>query len=350
MDREPQFKEWDDYHQRVWNSTVPGLMPRLHGLVSSNDPALENCDFVTGKIIEEGSMYDDEHVVYVDKENIHSDALVQGHIHNRLKDYFINGPYSFVLKEKCPYCGIMLYSWQQEEHNEDVDSDFMGALETCPNCSYWEWNYLEHCFISRPDLTVYAYTHFIGKFRTFDEIFPEGCAQEIATWIRRNPKRWHSINPTKLEQLVADIFRANDSHVEVSHVGRPDDGGVDVIYIDAEKKQWLIQVKRREKPQSVEAVETIRNLLGTMVLENSAYGAVVSTADHFSYQAYKAVNRAKDRGMVVRLLDRRALDHMLTGLLVDRPWLKPLYPIFPEFIDQLLAYIPSNHRKRPKLF
>jgi HJR/Mrr/RecB family endonuclease len=145
--------------------------------------------------------------------------------------------------------------------------------------------------------------------------------EEVAVWLRRTPAGWYTINTRRFEQLDADVFRRNYSAAEVTHVGRPDDGGVDVLLVEADGRQWLIQAKRRESPDTSEGISTVRNLLGAMVLEDARYGVVVSTADHFSYRARQAVGRAHERGMVLRLIDKRAFDRLLDPLLPDRPWL-----------------------------
>ena len=148
--------------------------------------------------------------------------------------------------------------------------------------------------------------------------------------------------PRNLEKLVADIFRANYENAQALHVGRPDDGGVDVIFIDTENRQWLIQVKRRESPGHAEPVETIRNLLGAMVLSKSSLGIVVSTADHFTYRAYEAVGRARECGMRINLIDRKKLDRMLDPILPDRPWLSVLLKEAPEYAKLFAEKIESD--------
>ncbi|MBD2580163.1 restriction endonuclease [Oscillatoria sp. FACHB-1406] len=159
------------------------------------------------------------------------------------------------------------------------------------------------------------------------------------------------MNPYRLETLVADIFKANHSHAEVIHVGKPHDGGVDVFFVDADQKQWLIQVKRREKANSTEPVETIRNLLGTMLLEGACHGIVVSTADRFSYQAYQAVNRAEEVGMTVKLIDRGILNRMLEAVLPNVfPWLMSLVNSYAEFPADSFRKIPDPNYQQLTLW
>jgi hypothetical protein len=117
---------------------------------------------------------------------------------------------------------------------------------------------------------------------------------------------------------------------------------VDVLLVECDGRQWLIQAKRRETQDASEGISTIRNLLGAMVLEGTRHGVVVSTADHFTYRALQAVGRARDRGMVLRLLDRSAFDRMLDPLLPDCPWLAPLLDRFPVFGQHFAGRIESD--------
>ena len=150
------------------------------------------------------------------------------------------------------------------------------------------------------------------------------------------------MTPRSLEKLVVDVVRYNFQPCEVIHVGKPGDGGVDVLFIDSGQKQWMVQVKRREKPKSSESVVTIRNLLGTMWLSDVSCGMVVSTADHFTFQAYRAVNRASEKGVMVELVDKGKLNRMLNAVLPDRPWLGPVRSMYPEIAEHFVRTIPSS--------
>ena len=143
--------------------------------------------------------------------------------------------------------------------------------------------------------------------------------------IRRDTSHLHFVDPKRLEKFVADVFRANYTDAEVIHIGKPNDGGVDVLLIDAEKKQWLIQVKRRGVKRQSEEVRTIRDMLGAMIVEGVYRGIIVSTAPRFSRWAKQAATKAEDgrQRMTLRLVDRGVLNRMLDPILPDRPWLLP---------------------------
>jgi hypothetical protein len=231
---------------------------------------------------------------------------LKAHLSRHLERYIIF-PLSLpsMVSFSCPFCERHLAVAEQRFVDEERYSNHLGALEYCTSCHYWRSHYIETFF---PGGNIpHRYNSLISKARVFDGALPEGVSIELAQHIRRNKHFWNNVNPTHLERLVADIFRSNYDAVEVVHVGKPDDGGIDVIFVDDQKRQWLIQVKRRQSPKASESVDTVRNLLGTMVLSESVYGMVISTADHFTYRAYDAVKRAEECGMIVKLFDNSEL-------------------------------------------
>jgi hypothetical protein len=174
------------------------------------------------------------------------------------------------------------------------------------------------CSLGHPDQN---HLQCASKLREFEGDLPDSIGGELAQYLRRRTDAWCRFTPAGLEQVVSDILRANYQQAEVIHVGRPDDGGVDVIFVDAGGPTWLVQVKRRSKPGSAEGVSTLRNLLGAMILERSLRGLVVSTADRFSMRARATAGAARQLGYEIRLADRGVLDRMLEPLLPVTPWL-----------------------------
>jgi len=206
----------------------------------------------------------------------------------------------------CPFCYTKMLS---------VTLDFgeyikETTLWSCNYCAYWQW-YL-------PDF--YEVTAYVAKARVFNDALPECLPSELAQAFRRSPKLWSTINSHKLEVFIADVLRANYAPCEVIHVGKPDDKGVDVLFIDADKEQWLVQVKRRQLPTASEGISTVRNLLGAMIVAGNLRGILVSTADHFTYRANEAIGRAKEFGMTVELVDRNKLNRMLDPIIPQNPW------------------------------
>lgn len=238
--------------------------------------------------------------------------------------------HSFIeLPPQCPFCKSSILTCGSFDLSDFYYSGEGKAyyLWYCRYCRFWQWYYAFDRYAGDeewegegcpPRAEERAR---ISKLRVFSDL-PESCSGELAQYLRRKPSEWHRFNPKRFEKLVADIFRANYENAEVIHVGKPDDGGKDIIFIDSNNQQSLIQVKRRERETCSEGVSTIRNLIGTMILDNVVRGIVVSTADHFSIRAQQAVERVAKQGLHIELIDKGVLNRMLDPVLPDRPWLE----------------------------
>ena len=185
---------------------------------------------------------------------------------------------------------------------------------------------------------------YVSKLRKFNTRLPDGCSEELAMHIRRDTSRLHFVDPKRFEKFVADVFRANYTNAEVVHVGKPNDGGVDVLLIDAQEEQWLIQVKRRGVKRQSEEVRTIRDMLGAMIVEGVYRGIIVSTAPRFSRWAEQAATKAESgpHRMTLRLVDRGILNRMLDPILPDRPWRLPISEVDREISEHLANQIPRD--------
>lgn len=258
-----------------------------------------------------------------------------------LTDEMISDDFQLLLPDltHCRYCSAKLLKVK----GEDIEYGRLVrdyCLWYCRNCRFWQTRIYSDLYggcMPGPDNWAY-----ISKSREFDTRLPNSCTDEMASFIRRNPSFLHSCNPKSLEKLVAEIFKANFAETEVIHVGKPDDGGIDVLLIDSGGQQWLIQVKRRESPKQSEGISTIRNMLGAMLLEGSLNGIVVSTANQFSLRAQQGAVKAGEIGMTVKLVDKGILNRMLDPLLPDRPWLKPVSVLDKELGHRLAEQIDSD--------
>ena len=238
---------------------------------------------------------------------------------------------------KCDYCSTKLIKIKNETLQENMHRDY--CLWYCDYCLFWQARIYSAFLACMPPPDYWAY---ISKLREFDTNLPEGCSTELALHIRRYPDLLHSFNPRRFEKFVADVFRANYTNAEVLHVGKPGDGGIDVLLIEAGGEQWLIQVKRRKSQKRSEGVKTIRDILGAMVVEGTPRGIVVSTAERFSRPAIQAVTKASRNGMTVHLVDKGILNKMLDPALPDRPWLDPISEVDEEISSYLADQIPSD--------
>lgn len=274
---------------------------------------------------------------------------------DRLVEYKLISKYvedSFMKITLCPFCGTSLEGAGSDIENqgtgEEDDTMRSAFVWSCPWCRYWQIYWYTEL---PPDPmggmhpeSIHQYA--ISKIRTFENYLPDAVNEEIAQVLRRHKKDWYLMSPKKFEILLASIIRANFAECEVFHVGGPDDGGYDVYFFDAAGHQWLVQAKRREKPEHTEGVSTIRNLLGAMFLNQSPCGIVASTADHFSYRAQQAAKKAGIIGKEIRLFDLGKLQRMLEPFLPDRPWLELIKAVDSESARILSDKIPSSAQGR----
>ena len=264
---------------------------------------------------------------------LHDDAYCNG----EEEETICNNPIKDI--RRCNFCKTIIEKVENNTLQEKMHRDF--CLWYCHNCRFWQtrlYSAYSACFPPPDNWT------FISKLREFNTNLPDGCSEELALYIRRHPNFLYTYNPTRFEKFVADVFRSNFTNAEVLHVGRPHDGGADVLLIDVEKTQWLIQVKHRRSTGTSVGVGTIRDLLGAMHLKGLRNGIVVSNADRFSRYAKKAAVEAerKEYPMIVRLVNNDILDEMLDPILPDRPWLNPISEIDKEIANYLAEQIPSE--------
>ena len=129
----------------------------------------------------------------------------------------------------CTFCTTKLKKVENNELKEDMHRDF--CLWYCQNCRFWQTRLYSSFNACMPPPENWVYK---SKLREFNPNLPDGCETELALQIRRNPNLLYSFNPRRFEEFVADVFKANYTNAEVTHVGGPKDGGVDVLLIDAE--------------------------------------------------------------------------------------------------------------------
>lgn len=224
----------------------------------------------------------------------------------------------------CPYCAHKLQckshkqytgkcnKYVRPEDEPEFDTLFRHhVLSNCPNCSYWTMSGYDAATECMDPNFLLTASSVLAKFEVSS---PHGCSEELAQHLRRKPDLWHQISPSRMETLVADIFKANYRHCEVKHVGGPGDLGIDVLFIDDNAQKRLIQVKRRENAKKAEGFSTLQSILGTLALKGERHGIIVSTADAFSFQAKREAKNAAKQGYFVELIDKGILDRMVGRL------------------------------------
>jgi hypothetical protein len=171
-----------------------------------------------------------------------SETLEQGLLGLIYGDYDI----SEVTQKNCPFCSSLMSSGDFSEESEPTglgtgfgmgdDIANFRSLEYCFSCHYWRFQDM-YFYHGAAKLYHLIYTSFLPKIREFSDQLPEGFVFELARWVKKDPEMWHTMSAVSFEKLVAAIFRANYQDAEIFHVGQPDDGGKDIIFIDSGKRQ-----------------------------------------------------------------------------------------------------------------
>lgn len=283
-----------------------------------------------------------------EKEEVENPDYIDDYIHSILKTFSLPQQASDI----CHSCrGTALTkinyginrSSEEDGENFSEDGPLVDAeLGVCNSCLSWQWSMTQHeCHYG--DFNYYHMAY--SKLRTFEESLPPGFESELSQHVYRDPDLWNKLPPKRLEVLVAEMLRANFRHTEVLHVGRPDDGGVDVLFIDDGGMQWLVQVKRREDPSKAERVETLRNLLGAMLVQDVHQSILVSTATRFSPATLRDKRKAKAAaGYHVGLVDRGHLARLL-GKVPLLPWMRLMEEVYPDAREKILA--GTKHLTQP---
>lgn len=222
----------------------------------------------------------------------------------------------------CPYCSTIMVQGELPEgvdslaayidKNDDVPEWFLAhSLELCLTCGFWTASYTKERGRFGMRLPSYA----AAVKRVFPLDAPNAPMSELREYLRRHPKKLTEVNATVFEQLVGDIFKDTWGEVDVTHVGQTNDGGIDLVLVRSEEERWLVQCKRRRSLGATEGVRTVRELLGSLLTEGELRGIVVSTADHFSYEAKKLAEHPHlvDLGYQIELCDFGVLRELMCG-------------------------------------
>lgn len=250
----------------------------------------------------------------------------------------------FSNEQSCPFCKTNLVTtFLGSRHTAiGVDLSLTGEVQECPNCGWWT---LKTHFSEENDgantHSIYTDTKYYGiskSFRVDDNDLP---IHVLNTELIQKPDLLYAITPRKLEELVQDILRGIYD-CEVLHVGKRGDGGKDLVVLNSDSPIF-VQVKQRQSPNHVELVKGIRELVGTMYIEDARKGIFVSTAKRYSRGS---INTAQ------QLLDSRKLDYFdlidydkLCQLIANRPVEKPWKPLVQEFYTDSHASVLDTPEK-----
>lgn len=206
---------------------------------------------------------------------------------------------------KREYCVLCKKITKQVYNNTRIDTKAIpgvawhkiNSVFTC-GCGWWEhtfYGYLEGENHGFKDWAFEIDSAILRKYNIDSNEVPINVLSQHL--VKRYDDIYH-INHKKMEELVASVLSEHftcKAHI----VGKTNDGGVDLILIEA-NEPIIVQVKRRTKGGKVESVSQIRELIGTTLLKDSSRCIFVTTADHFSRQAIKTKNQALKKKLVTR--------------------------------------------------
>lgn len=200
--------------------------------------------------------------------------------------------------------------------------DSVHQLFDCPHCGWWWEHDLHGTYMGEGEIFSSS-THRFSILRKFD---PQGLDVPITSLrhvLKDKPTILADLHPTKLEQLVGSVFK-DHLDCDVTHLGRSGDGGIDLLLVTSDQ-QWVVQVKRRHNLNAAEGVKPIRELIGSMVVEQQRNGIFVTTAGRFTRGAQSTAKRAALVGAVekIQLVDLNSFIDLLrlTNHQNKRPWM-----------------------------
>ncbi len=222
---------------------------------------------------------------------------------------------------KCKFCKSQLDIPHKLIEQNSGAFDNIEVVYDCLHCGWWYYSYDESMYVGEGGFYQTG-TYLWGLLRKYSEKAKDLPLTTLRNELKKKPEIIYQLHPTKFEELVGSVFR-DFYNCEVKHVGKTNDGGIDLILVRSDS-DTIIQVKRREKPNSTEGVSVIRELIGTIQLSEKRNGIFVTSAEKFSTQATKTSEKAKKLNLVdkLELIDyNRFIDMMgLVSSKIERPW------------------------------
>lgn len=212
----------------------------------------------------------------------------------------------------CPYCKSSYI--QFPEHTDDK------GLCQCGYCGWWKLLDLKEVSHGFGAEDIQSISAIAKEFKVSSLNVP---IRALRSYLMRHPRDIVHVDPKVFERLIADCLRDAFNPCEVIHVGRSDDGGIDLKLILANDACYLVQVKRRSFLDRKEGVEVVRSLNGVLFKEGIPRGMVITTAHAFTPRAHESTQIATPTSVPydMKLV---AFDEVISMLR-----LKPIFPYEP---------------------
>lgn len=202
---------------------------------------------------------------------------------------------SLISNEKCDICnqGLIL----ENSYSESLDDDFCYIL-ICPSCGSWKGRL---CFDNSKMVNgnFFELIHDIGingKIRKIPLDSKDISTASLLKYLSNHHSHMTKMNPFRAEKFAMDLLR-DWFECDVAYVGGSKDGGVDGYLLNNNDITSIIQVKWRRDTNKAESISTIRELAGTMLVNNIPSGYVVTTRDHISPQSKQEIESINNRSI-----------------------------------------------------
>lgn len=199
----------------------------------------------------------------------------------------------------CPFCKLATAGVHENsisEFPEWLDGGRYFARELvslCSTCGWWRARKFVETTGDIVAESAVIRNAVLRKYELGNKNVPISILQ---TYLRDNFADVIHIHHRKMELLVKSVFSEHFS-CEVEHIGKSNDGGIDLLLVQSDNP-IVVQVKRRQSLPYVESVSGIRELLGATLLNGSKQCIYVSTCSKFSEPSKNAAALAVDLGVV----------------------------------------------------
>lgn len=245
------------------------------------------------------------------------------------KDYsdpkdFSDNPHA----SNCPYCTEKLKRIDLKKDFWSVSNEDLLSIHEGLKPGYKEIHGLEDCYL---DLRIDTQSFDIwvnycqtcgwwrlikdvcicaGEWQMWDIFF--GCVgtlknlslndiqaplEEVNSYLVVKYENRFSINPRRFEEVVASVFRSIGYHVDITAYSN--DGGIDVLFEEADGNRVGVQVKRYKN--KIKA-EQIRAFAGALILSGCNRGVFVTTSN-YQRGAIETAKRLSAKTLPIELID-----------------------------------------------
>lgn len=218
-------------------------------------------------------------------------------------------------------------------HREIVSDFFVTdvAFHYCPACGWW--CIIRQCeYDTAKGMPYVAYHWAAGTLA--GESFPniDAPVAELRSYLCARYDDRFLINPFRLEDVIASIFRSFGARVSITQ--KSHDGGIDIFGLDAEERPFGIQVKRWRQHIGV---EQIRAFLGALLIHDQPKGVFVTTSE-FTSGAFRLCQR-KHKGIELEPINAaRLFDLIKVAQIKDFD-----ESIIPHYAEEYTKLTPTLH-------